>query len=243
MLNNPKVVIVIPARLESTRLPRKMLIKIGDLSLIQHTYLNALKAKIASRVIVATDSPLIQQEIKAINGDAILTSPECKTGTDRIAETIEKLEENYDIVINVQGDEPQMHPDTIDKVGQMLIDNPEAAMSTAKTKITQQDARDINKVKVVCDKFDNALYFSRSPIPYPRNLEATQWYKHLGIYAYRREFLKTFINLPQTPLEISESLEQLRALENGYNIKVLETPHDSLGVDMKEDLLKIIQAM
>lgn len=231
-----KVAIIIPARLKSTRLPEKMLIRIGEYSLIQHTYLNALKSKLADKVIVATDSTKIQEEIQKLNGTVILTSPSCPTGTDRIIEALNQLDEIYTIIINVQGDEPQMHPETIDKVGQCLLDDHQIMMSTAKTDITQDEVRDINKVKVVCDKFDNALYFSRSPIPYPRDKENSKWFKHLGIYGYRREFLKKFSRLEQTPLELSESLEQLRVLENGYTIRVIYTPHNSQGIDSKKDL-------
>ena len=236
-----KVAIIIPARLKSTRLPEKMLIQIGNYSLIQHTYLNALKSKLADKVIVATDSTEIQKEIQKLNGEVILTSPACPTGTDRIIGALNQLDETYTIIINVQGDEPQMHPETIDKVIQCLLDDHRIMMSTARTDITQDDVRNINKVKVVCDKSNNALYFSRSPIPYPRNKENSKWFKHLGIYGYRREFLEKFSKLEQTPLELSESLEQLRALENGYTIKVVYTPHDSIGIDTKKDLENIIQ--
>ena len=150
-------------------------------------------------------------------------------------------DKSYNIIINVQGDEPQMHPETIDKVGQCLLDDPQTMMSTAKTDLTQNDVRNINKVKVVCDKSGNALYFSRSPIPYPRNKESSKWFKHLGIYGYRRRFLEKFSALEQTPLELSESLEQLRVLENGYNIKVIYSPHNSPGIDTKKDLENVLQ--
>lgn len=235
-----KVAIIIPARLKSARLLEKMLIKIGRYSLIQHTYLNALKSKIANKVIIATDSAKIQKEVQNLNDEVILTSSYCATGTDKIAEAINYLDENYNIIINIQGDEPQMHPRTIDKVGQILIDSPEVMISTAKTDTTQDKVRDINKVKVVCDKHNNALYFSRSPMPYPRNKEYTERYKHLGIYGYRREFFKQFTQLDQTQLELSESLEQLRALENGYKIKVIYSCYDSISVDTHQDLSRVM---
>ncbi|RLC36769.1 3-deoxy-manno-octulosonate cytidylyltransferase [candidate division Kazan bacterium] len=234
-----KIAIIIPARLASTRLPRKLLIKIGKHSIIQHTYLNALESKKADKVIVATDSSEIRNEITKLGGTVIMTSLSCPTGTDRCAEAAETLDNNYDIIINVQGDEPFVHPDTIDGVADALIQDPNTVMSTAKTELSKDNARNTSIVKVVCDKNDNALYFSRSPIPYPRNAEYSKWYKHLGIYGYRRNFLQQLVQLQQTRLELSESLEQLRVLENGYNIKVVHTPHDSVGIDTAEDIKQI----
>jgi len=234
-----KTAIIIPARLASTRLPRKLLIKIGQYSIIQHTYLNVLKSKRVDKVIVATDSTEIQTEIQKLGGTVVMTSLDCPTGTDRCAEAAKTLNNDYDIVINVQGDEPFIHPDTIDKVADALIQDSNTIMSTAKTDLSKENVRNVNIVKVVCDKNDNALYFSRSPIPYPRNSEHSKWYKHLGIYGYRRNFLQQLVQLPQTGLELSESLEQLRVLENGYQIKVIHTPHNSVGIDTAEDVKKI----
>ena len=234
-----KVLGVIPARYGSTRLPGKALVDICGQTMIQRVYQRAAKASCLDGLIVATDDERILNEVRRFGGCAVMTSVHHRTGTDRIAEAVSKME--ADIVVNVQGDEPLLDPRCIDQVVAPLIEDPTLPMSTLRTPLTNpEDVQDPNFVKVVVDKNEYALYFSRYPIPYVRSAElAAPHYLHIGLYAYRRDFLLTYASLPSTPLERSEALEQLRALEHGYRIKVPLTEWDSISVDTPEDLERV----
>jgi len=210
------VAIVIPARLSSSRLPEKCMLPLGKYNVIQRVYLRA-KESGCGRVIVVCDSKKIIDCIQKIGGEAFLTSPDCMSGTDRIAEVTDKISQEY--IVNLQGDEPFIQSELIHKVASPLFDG-ETVMSTLAKKINVKKAlNDPNKVKIVLDNNDNALYFSRSVIPFPRDNEEVQTLLHIGIYAYRKDFLTKFVDMPQGRLEKIEKLEQLRVLENSYKIK------------------------
>jgi 3-deoxy-manno-octulosonate cytidylyltransferase (CMP-KDO synthetase) len=208
--------------------------------MIERVYGRAAAARNVDAVIVATDDPRIAEAVAKFGGVVRMTSPDHLTGTDRLAEVATDLD--CDLVVNVQGDEPLIEPDTIDAAVEPFRDDPGLLMSTACTRILNDEAvADPHVVKVVTDVRGFALYFSRSPIPYARSGGTSKVgpYKHLGLYVYRREFLQTIAALQPTALERSESLEQLRVLENGFAIKVIETKYDSIGVDTPEDLERV----
>lgn len=234
-----KVIGVIPARYESSRLAHKLLLDLCGKPLIQWTWESAKSARLLDKLIIACDDQKIEEAGKEFGAEVVMTSTGHASGTDRIAETVVNID--TDIVINIQADEPLIHFSIIDSLAQTMIDDPELMMATVKTKITDpQDIKDPGIVKVICDKDDFAIYFSRSPVPYLRDKGSTYPYnKHLGIYAYRKDFLYTFKNLPPSKLEEAEKLEQLRALEAGFKIKVIETAFGSWGVDTEEDFEKI----
>jgi 3-deoxy-manno-octulosonate cytidylyltransferase (CMP-KDO synthetase) len=235
--NHTHTVAVIPARYASTRFPGKALADIAGRPMIEHVYGRAAAARNVDAVIVATDDPRIADAVVKFGGEVRMTSAAHLTGTDRLAEVAAGLD--CDLIVNVQGDEPLIEPDTIDAAIEPFRDDPALLMSTVSTRILHNDAiTDPNIVKVVSDVRGFALYFSRSPIPYPRGPREAS-YKHLGLYVYRREFLQRIAALEPTALERSESLEQLRVLENGFSIKVVETRHDSIGVDTPEDLERV----
>ena len=237
-----KIVGIIPARYGSTRLAGKPLKDICGKPMIQHVYEAAQGARFLDEVYVATDDQRIVDAVAHFGGNVCMTSPDHKTGTDRIAEVAATLA--ADIVVNLQGDEPLVNPAMIDEVIQPFIDEPELPMSTLCVPILDEAALDDpNVVKVVFDQRGNALYFSRSLIPYPRKRENFTAYEHLGLYAYRKDFLMTYIRLPQSRLEINESLEQLRVLEAGYRLKVVVSAHPYAGVsvDTQEDLERVRQ--
>ena len=243
------VVAIIPARYASTRLNGKPLLNIAGKPMIQWVYERAKKAKLTNDVIAATDDKRVFDAVRYFGGKAVMTSPEHRTGTDRIAEAADGL--NVDIIVNVQGDEPLIEPEMIDEAIRPLTNDSEIVVATLKTKIKdEKELNNPNVVKVVTDKNDFALYFSRLPVPYYRD----EWkdlkhltvhgsrftvFKHIGLYVYRKDFLLKFAKMKPTPLEEAEKLEQLRVLENGYKIKVVETEHDSIGVDTEEDLEKV----
>jgi 3-deoxy-manno-octulosonate cytidylyltransferase (CMP-KDO synthetase) len=203
--------------------------------MIEHVYRRAAEARGIDAVVVATDDERIANAVRRFGGIVRMTSPHHQTGTDRLAEIARDLP--CDIVVNVQGDEPLIDPETIAAVVEPLVRESTLSMSTACCPIDDEaDYRDPNVVKVVRDLNGDAIYFSRAPIPFARVGSGTACFKHLGIYAYRRDFLLTFAAMPQTPLERSESLEQLRALEHGIRIRTVETRDDSIGVDTPEDL-------
>ena len=232
-----RVVGVIPARYASTRLPGKPLVDILGKPMIQHVYENAARSKTLEQLIVATDDERILAAVAAFGGRAVLTSRDHDTGTDRVAEVVRGLD--VEVVVNIQGDEPFVHPGMIDEVVQPLLDDPELPMCTSMHEITDKaDFDNPNVVKVIISLAGNALYFSRSLIPYPRKTEGHRAFEHIGMYAYRRGFLLKYAGLPQTPLEKLESLEQLRVLEHGYRLRVVETRQDyiPLSVDTPEDL-------
>lgn len=237
-----KVLGVIPARYQSTRLPGKPLLTIGNKPMIQWVYEKALTARLIQDVLVATDDQRIYDAVKAFGGRVEMTAASHPTGTDRLAEVARRNE--ADLIINIQGDEPLIQGEVIDSIVRPLLDDSGLAMSTAKVRLT--DPGQINEpsvVKVVTNESGDALYFSRSPIPFPRNGEHAQYYKHIGLYGYRRDFLLKYIDLPQTPLELAESLEQLRALGHGYRIKVVEVAAETIGVDTPEDLERVRQIL
>ena len=254
---NPRqeVIAIIPARLVSTRLPNKLLLPLAGKPLVLHTLEQTKKAKNISRVIVAADSKEIVEAIKKSGNEVVLTSQNHQSGSDRIAEVAEKLPGDS-IIVNVQGDEPLIHPTTIEKAVEAMLEDDSIEMATTCERIDQiEDVLSPDVVKVVCDANDFALYFSRSPIPFPRdavkkygslenalqadaNLIST-FRKHTGLYIYRREFLLKYTKRAQTNLEKIEMLEQLRALENGAKIKVVEVKEKSIGVDTREDFERV----
>ncbi len=231
---------VIPARYGSSRLPGKALELIAGKPLIQLVYESAATARCLERLVVATDDRRIADAVTRFGGSAVLTSPSHRSGSDRIAEAVTHID--CAIVVNIQGDEPLIHGETIDAVVRALIAEPALAVATVATPlIGAHEADDPNIVKVVRDLKGNALYFSRARIPYTRDAgqENGNFAKHIGLYAYRKEFLLRFTRWPQTELERREKLEQLRILEHGVGIRVLETPYDSIGVDTQEDLERV----
>ena len=233
-----KVLCVIPARYASTRLPGKPLKDIAGKPMVVRVYERASQAGLVNETLVATDDERIKTAVEAAGGKAMLTRADHATGTDRLAEVAEAYPE-VDLIVNVQGDEPLIDPGLIDDLAGLFEGEPELAMATVKTEIEDEaEQKNPNNVKVVCDKAGYALYFSRSLMPYPRK-GGCPVYKHIGIYAYRRDFLLHYAKMEPTPLEQAESLEQLRALENGYRIKVVETKSKFVGVDTVEDLERV----
>ena len=234
--------VVIPARLASSRLPRKMLLAETGKPLVQHTYEAARRAASASQVVAATDSVEIAAAVKAFGGVAEMTCAACRSGTDRVAE-VARRRENVEIFVNVQGDEPEIEPSVIDSVAGLLLADPAAPMATAATPIRDRAVwEDPACVKVVCDDAGRARYFSRSPIPHMREFDAAafavdppRFLLHLGIYAYRRDFLLELAALPSSPLEDLEKLEQLRVLDGGREIAVAVVPHAAAGIDTPAD--------
>lgn len=250
-----KVFAIIPARLHSTRLAGKLLLEIGGKPLILHTLGQTKKARNIDEVIVATDDERIFQIIKASGNEAVMTSKNHQSGSDRIAEVAEKLPKDS-IIVNVQGDEPTISPATIDKAVEAILADETADITTTCERVKNiNDILSPDVVKVVTDKNGFALYFSRSPIPFPReiirkyyNFESVPrmdlsflslYRKHTGLYVYRREYLLKFTKFEQTNLEKTEMLEQLRALENGARIKVVEVAESSIGVDTQEDFERV----
>ena len=233
-----KVLCVIPARYASTRLPGKPLKDIAGKPMVVRVYERASQAGLVNETLVATDDERIKTAVEAAGGKAMLTRADHATGTDRLAEVVEAYPD-VDLIVNVQGDEPLIDPGLIDDLAGLFEGEPELAMATVKTEIEDEaEQKNPNNVKVVCDKAGYALYFSRSLMPYPRK-GGCPVYKHIGIYAYRRDCLLHYAKREPTPLEQAESLEQLRALENGYRIKVVETKAKFVGVDTVEDLARV----
>lgn len=229
---------VIPSRYASTRLEGKPLKDICGHTMIEWVY-KRTKLSNLDEVVVATDDERIYKAVERFGGKAILTSKEHENGTSRIAEVCTKYED-YDVIVNVQGDEPLIEPEMINSIINSFKEDDTISMSTLKYKIdTMEEIENPNYVKVITDKKGYALYFSRSVIPYPRKLDIQNYYKHVGIYGYKRDFVVEYAKMEPTPLELSESLEQLRALENGYRIKVMETPYKIIGVDTQEELEKV----
>lgn len=229
---------VIPSRYASTRLEGKPLKDICGHTMVEWVYKRALKSKLDG-VVVATDDERIVDEVKSFGGNVILTRKNHINGTSRIAEVCETYSD-YDVIVNIQGDEPLIEPDMINSIIDSFIEDNTIPMSTLKYKLNDMaEIENPNAVKVVTDKNDFAIYFSRSVIPYPRNLNMGNYYKHVGIYGYKRDFVMEYSKMASTPLELSESLEQLRVLENGYKIKVLETPYKIIGVDTQEELERV----
>lgn len=238
---------IIPARYASTRFPGKPLAMIQGKPMIRRVYEQAQKATSLSEVYVATDDERIVKAVLDFGGKVKMTSSEHQSGTDRCAEVLDLLEKEgnvFEIVVNIQGDEPIINPGQIDIVIESFKDASVDISTLAKKIETTDELFNPNVIKVVKDLFDNAIYFSRHPLPFQQNkvqstwLEGFDYFKHIGIYAFRSEILKSVTQLKRSPLEISESLEQLRWLENGYAIRIEETGYESIAVDTPEDLLK-----
>lgn len=241
----PKIVGIIPARYGSSRFPGKPLADILGKSLIQRTYENAKKCSLLDDVIAATDDKRIFDHVLQFGGKAVMTSPHCPTGSDRLIEAVEngpRLRE-ASIIINIQGDEPCLEPIVIEQVVQLLLEDPSAVMSTAVMKIhSEVEALNPSVVKCSMDCRGQALYFSRALIPGGPGAKfnpSLTYFKHIGIYGYRREFLLTYGKLPQTPLQLAEDLEQLKVLEHGYRIKTAIVESTSVSVDHPEDIKKV----
>jgi len=240
--NQPQSVIVIPARLASTRLPRKLLLAETGKPLIQHTYEAAFRATRPSEVIVAADCDEIANVVRSFGGRAELTSPSCASGSDRVAEIARNLD-GVDIIVNVQGDEPEISGQAIDLTIQLLEQNPAAVMSTLATPIRTKDKlHDPACVKVIFDQRQRAIYFSRAPIPLARNWDDSllaadppHFHQHIGVYAYRREFLLQLADLPRAGIERVENLEQLRVLDAGHTILVGVIDEPTIGIDTPDD--------
>lgn len=241
-----RVTAIIPARYASTRFPGKPLADLCGKPMIQWVYERTARSAAVNRTIVATDDERIAEVVRGFGGQVEMTSPDHQTGTDRLAEVAARIETS--LIVNVQGDEPLIDPRMIDQAVDPMRRNPGVPMGTLKTRITSaEEYLNPNVVKVVTDRNDYALYFSRSPLPYGRDFAdrleqefgRMEAYKHIGLYVYRRDFLLTFHKLAATPLEQFEKLEQLRVLENGFKIKVAETALISHGVDTPGDLDKV----
>ncbi len=223
---------VIPARLQSTRLPGKILIEIDGKPLIQHVYERVKQARTIHQIIVAADDSKVAEIVEKFGGTAVMTRVDHQSGTDRLAEVADRLDPNS-LIVNVQGDEPMIEPAVIDRAVTAAQSN-DSEIVTVMTRMNDtSDIRDTNRVKVVTGRNGMALYFSRSPIP-----SGGTCFLHLGLYVYRARFLKLFSKLERTPLEIAERLEQLRALEHGYRIRVVEVESESWGIDTAADLEK-----
>ena len=230
------VICIIPARYASTRLPGKPLKLIAGRPMIQWVYEQAKKAVKPAEVIVATDDARVYDAVLAFGGKACMTREDHPNGTSRLTEVAEKYPE-ADVIVNVQGDEPMIPPEVIDRLAEAFEKEPGLQMATMKARMQESEYGDPSAVKVVTDKNGYALFFSRSLLPYPRNQsDLFKVYKHVGIYAYTRTFLMQYAAMAPTPLEQVESLEQLRVLENGYKIKVLESDFQGVGVDTQADL-------
>ncbi len=246
-----KFIGIIPARYASTRFPGKPMVDIKGKTMIQRVYEQSKKA--LEVVYVATDDQRIAEEVKHFGGKVVTTSENHQSGTDRLAEAIEliqnDLNQNFDVVINIQGDEPFIQPGQIEEIKSCFNDQTTEIATLVKEIESSEDIFNENKPKVVLDKNMNAIFFSRSPIPFLRNVKKTDWldhhkfYRHIGMYAYKTETLRKVTKLEQSYLEKAESLEQLRWIENGYNIKVSKTIFDSPGIDTPEDLEKILRSI
>lgn len=241
-----RVIAIIPARYASSRFPGKMLAPIMGKSLLERTYERVKACSLIEDIIIATDDPIILDHVATFGGKAVMTSPNHPTGSDRIIEVLAKHPELTQgaIILNVQGDEPCISPLTLSSVCQILIDNPEECMATVAVKITEPtEIQSPSVVKCVMDAQNHALYFSRSPIPgiKPLGKHLPFYYKHMGIYAFRRDFLLTYGLLSQTPLQLVEDLEQLKVLEAGYKIKVVYADESSPAVDIPEDIQRVTE--
>jgi 3-deoxy-manno-octulosonate cytidylyltransferase (CMP-KDO synthetase) len=242
---DPRIIVVIPSRFGSTRLPGKPLVSFGGKPMVQHVYERAKRAQTVHEVLVATDDQRILEAVQSFGGQARMTRSDHRTGTERIAEVA--VHEPGDIFVNVQGDEPLIDPLAIDTAVAALLEEPPAQIATVATPIRHAgDIMDPNIVKTVLDFDENALYFSRAPIPWIRDTQQklhVKYWKHLGLYAFQRDALLEYPTLPQGELEKIEQLEQLRWLENGWRIRVAEVPHDAVSVDVPEDIARVEKLM
>jgi 3-deoxy-manno-octulosonate cytidylyltransferase (CMP-KDO synthetase) len=238
------IVGVIPCRMGSTRFPGKPLASILGRPMVEHVYTRASRSGALSRVLVATDSDEIREVVESFGGEAVMTGSDHPSGTDRIAEAVQTIP--ADIVVNIQGDEPALVPEMIDQAVDPLVGDRSIVMSTLVRRIRERrELTDVRLAKVAVAVNGDALYFSRGAIPFPRGgidsaaSDATAYYRHIGLYVFRRDFLFTFTGLPPSPLESVEGLEMLRALENGFPIRTVLTEHDSHGVDTPEDIPRV----
>jgi 3-deoxy-manno-octulosonate cytidylyltransferase (CMP-KDO synthetase) len=231
-----KTAAVIPARYDSKRFPAKALAEINGKAMVVRVMEAVKKSDLIEEVIVATDDIRIKQLVEAAGGKAVMTSQDHNTGTDRIAEAAAAID--AELIVNVQGDEPLIKAETIAEALQPFKTDPDLKMSTLRRKLKVEDADNPDIVKVIVDKDDNALYFSRAALPFYRDADSAEknYYQHIGLYVYRKDFLIEYSAMESTPMEQAESLEQLRVLENGYKIKVIETEAKLIGVDREEDI-------
>lgn len=238
----PPILAVIPARYESTRFPGKPLIKIGDRPMIQCVYEAAIGCSAFAKVIVATDAEAIVDCVESFGGIVEMTRSTHKTGTDRVAEVAQRYPE-MQVIVNIQGDQPFVTPTILTQLIQPYLNGESPAMTTLGCPLQRRDYENPNAVKVICDRQFNALYFSRAAIPYFRNPGDAPVYHHLGLYAFERSFLSQYAQLPPTPLEQCESLEQLRVLEHGFAIRVCLTDRPILEINTPEDLALVNQSL
>ncbi|HRD55887.1 MAG TPA: 3-deoxy-manno-octulosonate cytidylyltransferase [Parachlamydiaceae bacterium] len=239
-----KVLGVIPARLKSSRLPNKPLVKILGKTLIQRTYERALACSLLDKLVVATDDASIYEHVVSFGGVAVMTSPDCKNGTERIAEAVqnESSLQEFEWIINIQGDEPLLEENVIAKVIEALQQKDHPLMASACMLLkTEEEAKNPSIVKCVFNSSQNALYFSRALVPHGKGgFKSDQtYYKHIGVYGYQKDFLLQYAKLPETPLQLAEDLEQLKALEHGVLIRLALVDSESLGVDTPEDIKKV----
>ena len=233
-----KILGVIPARYASSRFPGKALATLDGKSILEHVYGQAVRSKYLTGVMIATDDARIEAAARAFGAPVRRTRDDHVSGTDRVAEVASA--EAAELVVNIQGDEPLIDPDAIDAAVLPLLDEPSISMGTLRKRIEDPlELDNPNVVKVVTDRFENAIYFSRATIPFQRERGPAVCFKHIGLYVYRRDFLLRYSALPIGPLESAERLEQLRALENGFKIRVVLTDYESLGVDTPEDLERV----
>ncbi len=234
-----KILAVIPARYASSRFPGKALAILESRTILEHVYEKVTMARYLGAVIIATDDARIHDAARKFGARVQMTRGDHLSGTDRVAEVASSFED-AEIVVNIQGDEPLIDPNAIDAAVMPLLEEPSIPMGTLKKRIEDpREVSDPNVVKVVTDRFENAVYFSRSAIPHVRDGNASAYFKHIGLYVYKRSFLLRYSGLPVGPLETVERLEQLRAIENGFKIRVVETDYESLGVDTPEDLERV----
>jgi 3-deoxy-manno-octulosonate cytidylyltransferase (CMP-KDO synthetase) len=233
-----KILAVIPARYDSQRLTGKVLASIGNKPMVQWVYEAASQASIFTKVVVATDSELVADRVRAFGGDVEITSSQHSTGTDRVAEVATRYQD-FSVVVNVQGDQPFVTPQMLTELVTPYLDGESPEMTTLACPLDHETGyQDPNVVKVLCGQKQQALYFSRSPIPYYRNPIEVPVFHHLGLYAFRQDFLETYTHLSSTPIEQCEGLEQLRVLEHGYTIRVCQTAKAVVEVNTPEDLVK-----
>jgi 3-deoxy-manno-octulosonate cytidylyltransferase (CMP-KDO synthetase) len=229
-----KIAALIPARYASTRLPAKLVQDLGGLSVIQRTYLSTVETGVFDSVWVVTDHPLIEEQISAVGGKVFVSKKEHESGSDRIAEALAQVD--ADIIVNVQGDEPFQDAKTLQDLV-AVFQHPGVQVASLMCSLDSSEVANPNAVKVVLDQNQNALYFSRSPIPFAREVASgVVYWKHIGVYAYRRELLLAFTTWPKGVLEQVEMLEQLRMLERGITIRMVETNHQAIAIDTQEDL-------
>lgn len=240
-----KILGIIPARYGSSRFPGKILAPIANKTLIQRTYENAKRSSLLQEIVIATDDLRIYDHVQGFGGDVVMTSTSCPTGSDRLVEALNNNRrfDHAEIIVNIQGDEPCLDPKVTESIINALLSDPVAIMSTAIVKLeSEEEAHSPSIVKCVIDKNGNALYFSRALIPAGHSLKMdpeVTYYRHVGVYAYRRDFLLTYTKLPHTPLQIAEDLEQLKVIEHGYRIKTAIVDCSSIGVDLPDDIKKV----